>query len=371
MVRFATSQRDRSLVHHKLPQGDDYDDYDNDCNETKKNAQRRRPPPEDFTFVVTADTQFGMVTENKNWDIEMEYSRQVIRQINAMNPPPLFCCLCGDLVHMTAELSASDPDDKNTNNNGNNNKLSREACDAIQDEQNKDFKTIWSELNQDIALVCLCGNHDIGNRPTPVSIQRFRQEFGDDYLAFWAKHSYNIVLNTSLFNDPSGAPELFERQWQWLNERLQYAERHEASHIFVFGHHPWFLYHEDEDPENGGLPCGSSLAPFGKEGSVSDGYFVMSLEIRKKVLALFQRYGVKAAFAGHFHQNMVSKTSFGMSMITTSALSVLLESTGIPKDFDEPKALGMRIVEVDKEGSFRHRFVSLYKSDDIKMEEMP
>ena len=76
---------------------------------------------------------------------------------------------------------------------------SREVCDAIQDEQNQDFKKLWSRLHQDIALVCLCGNHDIGNRPTPRSIARFRSAFGDEYLAFWANGSYNIVLNNVLF----------------------------------------------------------------------------------------------------------------------------------------------------------------------------
>lgn len=332
MVRFAVSQKERSLIHHKLPQDEE---------------SVILSTPEDFSFVVTADTQFGMTTENKNWDAEMEYSREAVKQINALERRPLFCCVCGDLVHMTAEISAGE-------------KLSREECDAIQDAQNKDFQRIWSDLHEDIALVCVCGNHDVGNRPTPVSIQRFRLAFGDDYLAFWVKRAYNIVVNTSLFSDPSGAPDMFESQLQWLTERLQYAERNKASHIFLFGHHPWFLYNDDEDPQNGTLPGGSSLAEFGTDTIVPDSYFVIPIEMRKRVLALFQRYKVNAAFAGHFHQNVVSKTSFGMSMITTSALSVVLRSTGIPADFDEPKTRGMRMVEVSKDGSFKHHFVSLY-----------
>jgi hypothetical protein len=35
----------------------------------------------------------------------------------------------------------------------------KEACDQIQDQQNSDFKSVWSDLHEDIAMVCLCGNH--------------------------------------------------------------------------------------------------------------------------------------------------------------------------------------------------------------------
>jgi hypothetical protein len=48
-----------------------------------------------------------------------------------------------------------------------------------------------------------------------------------------------------------------------------------------------------------------------------------------------------------------------MAMITTSSLSIVLKSTGVPHDFDEPNTRGMRIVRVGQDGSFGHRFVSL------------
>ena len=37
--------------------------------------------------------------------------------------------------------------------------FSKEECDQIQDQQNSDFKTVWSGLHEDIAMICLCGNH--------------------------------------------------------------------------------------------------------------------------------------------------------------------------------------------------------------------
>lgn len=327
---FARAQQNQTLLHPTLPQEE----------------SAASLPSADYTFVVCADTQFGMTKNNKDWEAEKSYSRQVIQQINALEERPLFCCVCGDLVHMTADIYAKE--------------RTEAECHRIQDAQNADFQQIWAALHEDIALVCVCGNHDVGNRPTAQSVDRFRQAFGNDYLAFWVRGTYNIVVNTSLFNDPTGAPDLFAEQFQWLRERLQYARAQKALHIFVFGHHPWFLYQQDEDPDKGDLPGAS---PFPKEcpieGSMPDSYFVIPLEMRRKVLALFEEYGVRAAFAGHFHQNVVSESKFGMAMITTSSLSIVLKSTGVPHDFDEPNTRGMRIVRVGQDGSFGHRFVSL------------
>jgi hypothetical protein len=29
----------------------------------------------------------------------------------------------------------------------------------MQDQQNSDFKSVWSDLREDIVMVCSCGNH--------------------------------------------------------------------------------------------------------------------------------------------------------------------------------------------------------------------
>jgi len=287
-----------------------------------------------------------MARENEDWTAEIEYSKQAVAFINQMKDKPLFCCVCGDLVHMTSEIYANE-------------KLTREECDKIQDDQVRDFQGTWSKLNPDVALVCVCGNHDIGNAPTPTSIERFRMQFGDEYLAFWAKRCYNIVVNTCLFNDASKAPSHFKDQYTWLEERLQYATDKQAQQIFVFGHHPWFLYKEDEDGDT--MEGYSTIANETKTVKVPDSYFILPKESRMKVLALFEKFNVSAAFSGHFHQNMVSTTSFGMQMIVTSSLSDVIESTGKPADFDEPNTRGIRVVRVEggSTASFDHEFISL------------
>ncbi len=268
--------------------------------------------------------------------------------------------------------------------------------------------------------MCLCGNHDVGNRPTPRSIARFRSAFGDEYIAFWSNGSYNIVLNNVLFVDRSGAERIFNTQLRWLENRLQYARDHHAANIFVFAHHPWFLYDEQEDPNEL-----TGLSPYPREwlegdttasesASFPDSYFSMPKTSRSQALELFRQYDVTACFSGHFHQNLISKTHWGMDMIITAPLSVVFESTGKRRskadkllleehqDFlactfrrrrkmtyeseeamlnssssrceckscisevlsdeeslDELNCRGVRVVDVKSSGGFRHRFVPL------------
>ena len=372
--RYGTAQINHTLNHPKLPQLEPQPSANReDINVGSKDVvDNKKEEDSNYSFVVVADTQLGMTRNNASWDEEMEYSRQAVAYMNQMENRPLFCCVCGDLVHMSAELYATqddhdhgvkegnsndDDDYKNNKNPMKSSKWTRQDCDEIQDRQFSDSQTIWSELHPDIALVCVCGNHDVGDRPTPTSIQRFRTNFGDDYLAFWAKQSYNIVVNTSLFNDKTGAPEYYDEQFAWLEERLNYAVNKQARHIFVFGHHPWFLYNEEEDEAE---MTGYSPFPPGIPGRTYDSYFVIPLTVRQKVMDLFAKYNVVAAFAGHFHQNMVSTTRFGMQMIVTGPLSVVLQSTGIPKDFDEPNTRGLRIVNVNGDNkTFDHKFVSI------------
>ena len=50
------------------------------------------------------------------------------------------------------------------------------------------FKEALHELNPSIPLILQPGNHDIGQRPTPADVQRYRERFGDDYFSFWVTH---------------------------------------------------------------------------------------------------------------------------------------------------------------------------------------
>lgn len=188
---------------------------------------------------------------------------------------------------------------------------------------------------------------DVGNRPTLESITRFTDRFGDDYFAFWCNHAYHICLNTNLHNDPSGAQDLYEAQHEWLKGRLEYARSESAERIFLFGHHPWFLFDENEILDE---MKGVNVLPHRDEYvAVPDKYFSIRSSIRHQILDLCKEYKVNACFAGHFHQNLISHTSWGMPMIVTGGIcNYNLESTA--KDLSRPEnrteGAGVRIVEV-------------------------
>lgn len=262
---------------------------------------------------------------------------------------PLFVAMCGDLVDTEASFINAMASWKKV--------MKDWERQLVYEQQNKDFKEVWSTLDKDIALVCMCGNHDVGNRPSSASIERYKQNYGDDYLAFWANGTYNIIVNNSLFADPSDAKQMFDEQLAWLEERLIYATEKNARMIFAYGHYPWFLTHEDEEDEQ---ITTNSLPPpgWGTNGAkFPDYYFTVPREYRKLALDLFKKYKVKACFSGHFHQNVVTKSSWGMDMIVTGPLSMTLTSDGNRKSL-EPHDLGIRIVDI-KQNTMCHKFYEL------------
>ena len=242
--RFGNAQWDNTLVFPTLPQPkDEFGDLI--CGECAPASERDRTRKNGHRFIVAADTQFGILMdgfamENPNWSQEIAISRKCVDQINAMEGEdrPLFVCVCGDLVDTESSFNNALASWKKVMRGWERN--------LIFEQQVKDFKRVWANLHPDIALVCLCGNHDVGNRPTKASIDRWTSSFGDDFFAFWVNGTYNIALNNCLFSDPTGAPDLYQEQLSWLEEKLAQGKAHNATHIFVYGHFPWFLRHEEE-----------------------------------------------------------------------------------------------------------------------------
>mmetsp|Transcript_24755 Transcript_24755/g.35990 ORF Transcript_24755/g.35990 Transcript_24755/m.35990 type:complete len:156 (+) Transcript_24755:1399-1866(+) len=153
---------------------------------------------------------------------------------------------------------------------------------------------------------------------------------------------------------------MFQEQLLWLEKRLIYAQENKATHIFVYTHFPWFLRHENETDEEvvtfSGAPPG-----WGPEGtSFPDNYFTIPFEERQMAMLLFRKYNVTACFSGHFHQNVVAKSSWGMDMIVTGALSMTL-SSGMASELSngEINGIGMRTVDVGEAGEFTHKWFLL------------
>ncbi len=79
-----------------------------------------------------------------------------------MRPRPRFLIVCGDMLDAF-------PD----------------KWPRIREEQERDFMEVYSELDEEIPLVCVCGNHDVGNTPSRETVASYRSSFGDDFFSFW------------------------------------------------------------------------------------------------------------------------------------------------------------------------------------------
>jgi len=173
-----------------------------------------------------------------------------------------------------------------------------------------DFKKTISKIDPEIPLVCLCGNHDVGNSPTRASIDVWKSRFGDDYFTFWVGGVCNVVVNANLFSDPSSAWEDYKEHLKWLEHTLKEnafkgpganAVDGSPAHLLMFQHQSWFLEHHDEE----------------------DGYFTIPRERRDHVMDLLQEAKVRAVFAGHYHRNAYGRHGT-MEMVTTSAVGMQL-----------------------------------------------
>ena len=150
---------------------------------------------------------------------------------------------------------------------------------------------------------------------------------------------------------------------------MKYANKNGARKTFLFGHHPWFLFHEDETPDT---MEGRNHFPEAMKipnESIPDMYFTIPKVRRKVVLDMCRKYKVDACFAGHYHQNLMGITSWGMPMITTGPLcNWILSNTakdmGDVQNFTE--SAGVRVVTIDDtlEKGFTHCYECLPNSND-------
>ncbi|XP_064467253.1 serine/threonine-protein phosphatase CPPED1-like [Ornithodoros turicata] len=235
-----------------------------------------------FFFINASDTQFGMIESylekrpNPKWDKEIVLTRQAIAAVNQMNPKPRFFVVCGDLIDAFPGTS-------------------------LRKAQEADFKKVFSELSSTVPLVCVCGNHDLGNQPTPESVQSFREVFGDDYFVFWCGGVMGIVINSQFYEDPSLVEDLAKEQDSWLDHQLEEAKSGGYKHVVVFQHIPWFLKEPEEKKE----------------------YFNIVYDLRMKMLEKFHKAGVRAIFCGHYHRNSGGFYK-NMELIVTSAIGAQL-----------------------------------------------
>mmetsp|Transcript_15993 Transcript_15993/g.19842 ORF Transcript_15993/g.19842 Transcript_15993/m.19842 type:complete len:358 (-) Transcript_15993:88-1161(-) len=319
---------------------------------------------QDYTFVQLADTQLGMMTQMKEvqhllylrtlikiftlgfkdgkkeipipelsaihrgqtgedlFEIEVELSRQAVHCINKMSPKPVFAVICGDLVH-----AFPDKDPKK-------NAMEVEA-----------FKNIYAKIDPSIRLVCLCGNHDVSEKPSAKELGLWKERFGDDYFSFWVGSDKYIVLNSQMYKNDTNCKQEAEHQNEWLDKELQQGQENRRF-TAVFSHIPPFI----NDPEE------------------SSGYFPLSKEVRLDILARLAEGDVSHWFCGHYHRNAEGtfKSSNGkqIEVITSGAVGGNIETdpagdvlglSGMKSIKADASVSGLRIVSVSKKG-ITHEF---------------
>jgi len=270
-------------------------------------------------FIQMADPQFGMFSSISKLTEEEAISRsregltlryveqefdgfapetqlfsKAIRYANEYKPD--FVVMCGDMVH-----------------------------EADSEDQRNELFRITSQLNKDIPIYWVAGNHDVGNTPTASTLNAYRELYGKDNYAFQMENYYFIAINSSVCSDPSLVPEEWDSLIGFLEIELKKASNMNAIHKVVFLHHPLFLETSDEQ----------------------DNYFVIPFQRRQEIISLLDQNKASAVFSGHLHRNNYRNIK-GIEYVSTGPVGYPLA--------DDPS--GIRIVDLDVTG-LRHHYLSL------------
>jgi hypothetical protein len=228
----------------------------------------------DFTFVQAADPQMTFCADSPaKWYVTID-------KVNIVNPA--FLMVTGDMLQTSSSQSQFDT-----------------------------YMDAAANLNPDIALYEVPGNHDVSAAPTPAKYTWYESHFGDLWYTFIYGNSLFIGLESCILIDSSGYPGKDTEQMDWLTTTLANASGYD--NILVFMHHPLCVSSVDEPDSWVNIPPAR----------------------RAELLSLFHQYGVRAVFAGHYHQNAYVNDG-GLEIITTSSCTCPLAS-------DPP---GFRIVDV-------------------------
>lgn len=143
--------------------------------------------------------------EEPSWEKEISLTREVITRINSMNPKPKFFVICGDMLD--AFPYAEWPESQENYRCG---------TQELREEQYKDFVKVFQELCPEVKLICICGNHDIGDVPSADTLKVYKAQFGQDYFSFWAGGVKFVVLNSQYIYVPDAMPEQTEKQLKFI-----------------------------------------------------------------------------------------------------------------------------------------------------------
>ena len=251
-------------------------------------------PAAPFFFIQLTDPQFGMTTANADFAQETANLEFAVATANRLGPA--FVIVTGDLVNKTGDAS-----------------------------QIAEYQRIMGRLDPAIRAYSIPGNHDVGNEPTPETLEAYAKRFGPDYFSFTVGSFVGIAIDSCLIHAPNKVQAEAEKQDRWFRAELARARREGARHIVVFQHHPLFI----------------------SDAGERDGYENIPREARARLLTLFHEAGVRHVFSGHYHQNALARGG-DVQVVTTGPIGMPLRGA----------KSGMRIAVVRDTG-IEHRYYDL------------
>jgi len=259
---------------------------------TEKNESRWKG---DYKFICMGDTQLGMGDQKT----EEEFSKIAVEFINKRRGHIKFVVICGDHTHNLEGIWAK----------GDVVSGRKKRIDEL-----KAYKRIYSKLHKDIPLVCVCGNHDVGNKPTDQTIKLYTEEFGDDYLSFWAGGVKFCVLNSQIIQGLDSSNELSRKHEKWADEVFEQKHENEPVHVVAMCHIPPFCWDFDEKDTNFNWPK----------------------EKRAMWLDKMLKANVKKVYCAHYHRR-AGGIYKELEVVVTGALGTHIRTKEVPKKFQRSK----------------------------------
>ena len=216
-------------------------------------------------FIAAADSDRNGTEYVNDLSYEVECLTEAVAKINELKPDAVV--FSGDQVHR-----------------------------SWNEEQWETFAAIISELDEQIKVFHVPGNHDVAFVGNRVDSTPFTSRYGVDRFCHEENGVRLVGVNTNLirFSD-----SLETVQVDWMKEVLKKKSPKDVT--LVFGHHPFFIGDIDEDED---------LYPSAKEK-------------RHFYFDLFSEYDVDAMYAGHHHSSHAAEYK-GVQMKTQTSASVQL-----------------------------------------------
>jgi len=248
-----------------------------------------------YNFICMGDAQIGMGDQKA----EEEFSILAVKFINKRKDSIRFVVICGDHTHNLEGIWS-----KGDVEGGRKKRL----------EELKSFKLIYSKLDKSIPLVCVCGNHDVGNKPTRKTTDMYKEEFGDDYFSFWCGGIKFFVLNSQIIQGLSPIDQFSIDHENWADKAFKAEHKFYPIHSVVMCHIPPFCWDPEEKHTNFNWPK----------------------DKRVQWLDKMLEANVKKVYSSHYHRRAGGKYK-ELEVVVTGAIGTQILTKNVPPEFEGSK----------------------------------